>query len=241
MSIVGLVSGENQIAILTQGIEQLPLKSLNLIHLQVILEAIVDVWNNLIRVCDVHIFQEGEESINRLFVSELNNLKNGEVSEWSLLVSAVQDAANIPNANGTRIGRQPDMSLILSRRSPNLPFIIECKIISPEKRVNLYCKEGLARFVEGEYAWYDKQSIMLAYVQDQSTIQNKLIPYLKKWQDKINDRYQTTKLPLSIDWLEKNDLAKSVHHRNFQYVSHHASCVPGDISVWHLWLNPPNT
>ena len=241
MSIIGVLSGENQIARLTQGVDQLPLKSLNLIHLQVILEAIVDVWNNLIRVCDVHIFQEGEESINRLLVSELNNLKNDDVSEWSLLVSAVQDASNIPNANGTRIGRQPDMSLILSRRSPNLPFIIECKIISPEKRVNLYCKEGLARFVEGEYAWYDKQSIMLAYVQDQSTIQDKLTPYLKKWQEKVNDRYQTATLPLSIDWLEKNDLAKSVHHRNFPYVSHHASSIPGDISVWHLWLKLPAT
>ncbi len=239
MSIVGLVSGENQIARLTQGIEQLPLKPLNQVHLQVIFEAVISAWNNLITVCDVNVFQEGEESINRLLVSELNNFRDGELSEWSLLVSSVQDATNVPNVNGTRIGRQPDISLTLSRGSPNLPFIIECKLISPTKRVNLYCKEGLARFVEGEYAWYDKQSVMLAYVQDQSTTQKKLFPHLKKWQLKHEDPYQTIHLPMSVDWLEDEDLSKSVHKRIFPYVGKHTSCTPGDISMWHLWLKLP--
>lgn len=236
MSIIGVLSGENQIARLTLGVDQLPLKPLHQIHLQVIFEALVVAWSNLIEACDSQVFQEGEESINRLLVSELNNLKNSEISEWNLLISAVQDAANVPNVDGTRISKQPDISLTLSRRPLNLPFIIECKLINPTKSVDLYCQKGLARFIEGEYAWYDKQSMMLAYVQDQSTIQNKLIPHLNKSQLKKNDLYQTTQPPTAVDWLEGKDLSQSIHRRNFQYVGKYSSCIPGDISVWHLWL-----
>jgi len=237
MSIVGELSGENQIAKLTQGIDRFPLNPLKKFHLKAILETIIEAWDNLIVDCDDEVFQEGEECINRLMVSELNNLLDIGPSVWSLLVSSAQDASNIPNYNGRKIGKQPDISLILTMRKSSLPFIIECKLIGPKKGVDLYCTKGILRFVDGDYAWYDQQSIMLAYVQDESNIESKLSPYLKRHQSKSVDRFKTVSLPQKTTLIEGRDLAKSVHNRHFPYIRNEDG-LPGAINLWHLWLKP---
>lgn len=241
MSVVSVIAGESQISRLTEHVEQLPLRPLSELHFQIIIETLVDALLNLIERGTSQDFLEGEENINRLMVSELLNRLDGEPSEWQSLVRSVQDAANVLNIDGTHLGKQPDISLILSdkSRSANLPFIIESKLISSTKGADRYCRDGLSRFIKGDYAWYDQEAMMLAYVQNQSTTQNKLTPYLKKNCTKEVDSYQTVQLPEPVSWLEEGDLAKSVHKRPINYTSKFGHCKPGDITLWHLWLQIP--
>ena len=74
-------------------------------------------------------------------------------------------------ADGSHIEKRPDLTLYLTSRNPNFPLVVECKIIDRRTRkgVDLYCEEGLRRFIDGEYAWTNSEAVMLAYVRDQSS------------------------------------------------------------------------
>jgi hypothetical protein len=92
----------------------------------------------------------------------------------------------------------------------------------------LYCKDGLYRFISGDYAWRSKEAFMLAYVRDKSMIENTLTPHLIKHQQKQN-LFFTEQLPKPI-YKAPHDLAQSRHGRRFPNN-------PGSIAVWHLWLS----
>ena len=180
-----------------------------------------------------------EIEVNTLVETRLNALLDEDV-RWSQLVSVVARGKETMSYDGRHLEKQPDLSIYLTNRSPSFPLVVECKLIDApsRKRIDLYCKDGLMRFVRGEYAWAVREAFMLAYVRDGSTISSCLAPFLAHSKARQPDAYLTQSLPNPIVG-SRMQLARSSHGRGFRYVDP-GSVPPGEIEIWHLWVSATN-
>lgn len=97
-------------------------------------------------------------------------------------------------------------------------YFVECKIVDGPPSVGLYCKQGVARFVQGEYAAWMPSAAMLAYVRDGSCPFPTLEPRLATAHATRSHAARTI------------DVSDSVHERATLPIP----CV--DIALVHLWL-----
>ena len=176
-----------------------------------------------------------EAEVNALIETRLNALIE-EDERWSQLVSGVARGRETLSYDGSHLEKRPDLSIRLTNRSPSFPLIVECKLIDApsRKKVDLYCNDGLIRFMRGEYGWATREAFMLAYVRDGSTISSSLEPFLAQSQTKRSDVYLTESLPSSIGG-PSIPLARSSHRRTFSYIGPNSGS-PGAIAIWHLWI-----
>lgn len=218
-----------QIAELTRGI-QLPLPPLQRRHIKVIVEFLAEAWNGLLTNQEKVLREKDEPEINALMEARLDDIRL-EKPEWSMLVTGVSRGKESVSYDGKSLEKRPDLSVHLTNRPFRFPLVVECKLIDKKtrKNVNKYCDNGIVRFIDGEYAWYGHEAFMLAYVRDNSAIENVLTTYLSKTQHNIPDSYLTEQLPQTIN-VTNHELAQSRHGRRFPMN-------PGSIAVWHLWLS----
>ncbi len=236
MSQKNLQPRPEQVAELTRGI-RLPLVLLQDEHLIFIAEYLAKAWKDLFKSTNSGIRVLDEPDINALMVARLNTILD-EDPQWGMIVRKVSRGEEMISFDGSHLEKRPDLSISLTDRRRNFPFIIECKLIDAAsgKRVNQYCNDGLVRFLNGEYAWYAQEAMMLAYVRDGSTIISKLTPYFARYQKNNDDPFATEKLPEQIK-ASPFDLSHSRHGRQFRYVHRSPYDDPGPIAVWHLWLS----
>jgi hypothetical protein len=229
MSQSGHPPRDYQIAELTRGVE-LPLPTLQSRHLKIIAEFLVRAWEGLLETQQLVIRTKEEREINALMESRLLGLLH-EGREWSQLVSSVIRGKESFSFDGSSLEKRPDLSIFLTKKDPRFPLIAESKLIdkNANKEVALYGNGGLARFLNGEYAWYAWEAFMLAYVRDGSTIGDCLTPHLTERQNRASDPFLTEQLPQPVK-LPSQDLAQSRHGRRFPNN-------PGPIAIWHLWLS----
>jgi hypothetical protein len=224
-----------QIAELTQG-RKLPLPPVSNRNLRVLTKTLATVWSILLRKWGMQILSQDESDITTLIVNHFKN-PNNTYPQWSHLVSNIDRGTEMCNFDCSRRDMKPDILISLTDSAHSgLPLIVECKLIDAKtKSVGLYCNKGLVRFINGNYAWYDQQAIMLAYVRDASTIATSLTPHLSKHQNKQLDPFACEQLPEAVEATDM-DLARSRHGRNFHYI-HQQPKASGSIVVWHLWLS----
>ena len=141
------------------------------------------------------------------------------------------------NFDGCHLEKRPDLSIVLSGRERRFPLVAEAKILNgaASKTVALYCRDGIRRFVEGEYAWGSREALMVGYVRDGSSIDTTLGVFLARSRDSHPRRYRVETLPVAVG-ASSSDLAYTRHGREFVYGGQRALNSPGPISVWHLWL-----
>ena len=225
---------EEQVAELTRG-HILPLAPLDEIHLILIAEELLKAWIDLQTRQQPTLLAGDEAEVNSLMNSKPNSLI-GEQGLWSRLVSNVARGNESLSFDGSHLEKRPDLSIFLTNRSPSFPLIVECKLIdaSAEKKIKLYCDNGLLRFVKGEYAWATREAFMLAYVRDGSTIDSSLGPFLARSKNRAKDDYLTETLPESIAGTSM-PLARSRHRRDFRHLGNEHGD-PGNIAIWHLWV-----
>jgi hypothetical protein len=230
----GITPRPEQIAELTRG-RQIPLGSLPEPNLTIIAEVLARAWDDLLRTQCQTLLSGGEAEINALMESRLNAFLD-EDEAWSLLVCSVARRDTI-SYDGSHLEKRPDLSVHLTERNPSFPLAVECKILDEPhgKLIKMYCDDGLARFVRGEYAWASREAFMLAYVRDGATILSTLSPLLTQSQALKPDVFQTETLPDSITHPNLH-LARSNHSRSFRYVDQSSQNSPGAIAIWHLWL-----
>lgn len=219
---------EYQIAELTRGI-RLPLPPLQRRHIKVIAEYFAWAWSGLLETQEQALRTDDEPEINALMEARLDEIRI-ERLEWSMLVSGVSRGKESISFDGRSLEKRPDLSVHLTNRPFRLPLVVECKLIdkSARKGVELYCHNGIVRFIDGEYGWYAKEAFMLAYVRDGATISTCLTPHLEKNQQNIPDPLLTENLPQPVCF-PFHGLAQSRHGRRF-------AGNPGPIAIWHLWL-----
>jgi hypothetical protein len=223
---------------LTKGIH-LPLAALHSEHLSVISEVLSIAWDGLMQTSKGILLTASEPELNALMVTRLNALLDSH-QMWRQLVRSVTRGTESESFDGTHLEKRPDLSIHLTYRNPSFPLAIECKLIDASVRQDegRYCKQGLAKFLKGEYAWATQEAFMLAYVRDGSSISSCLTPLLTASESKSPRPYLVEKLPTPVDLLSL-DLARSVHGRTFKYPNRiPPNDRPGSIAVWHLWMMP---
>jgi hypothetical protein len=236
MSLARLHPREDQVAELTRG-QSLPLAPLHEEHLMCIAKALTRAWNELLVDRRSTLLSAGETEVNSLIESRLNALLE-EDDLWALVARGVARGRETLSYDGSHLEKRPDLSIHLTDRSPSFPLIVECKLIDARSRktIDLYCDDGLLRFVRGDYGWATREAFMLAYVRDGSTISSCLEPFLVNNRTRQRDPYLTEALPESIWEPDRHHLARSRHKREFRYVGQ--SHGPGAITIWHLWIAP---
>lgn len=223
------LSRNYQVEELMRGIQR-PLPALQRRPLRVIAEFLIEAWGGLLETQEQVLHTSEEKEVNTLMDARLNCLF-GQKPEWSMLITGVSRGRESINHDGSMLEKRPDLSIHITCRPYRLPLIAECKLIDAGngKGIDLYCQQGLARFINGEYAWYAQEAFMLAYVRDGASIETCLTPHLEKNQQKMPDPFLTEQLPEYIN-SPIHELAQSRHGRQFPNN-------PGSIAVWHLWLS----
>lgn len=225
----------DHIAELTRGV-RLPLDPIDEVHLSIILETISVAWEELLVSGAPALLTGDEAEVNALLEPRLNHFCQARPL-WKDLVHSVHRGRESMSYNGARIEDRPDLSLSFTNGNRNFPLSIECKIIDypNAKRVDLYCKNGIARFVRGEYGWTHREAIMLAYARDGSTVTTRLVPHLARCATLSPDDLQTASHPVPRPDVHPTAYHSS-HQRNFSYPSEAGGAPPGPISLFHLWL-----
>ncbi|WP_052675496.1 hypothetical protein [Agrobacterium arsenijevicii] len=156
------------------------------------------------------------------------------------LKNIIAEALNGPertNYNGKSIQKRPDVVIVWKSGKRLSPFIVECKLIdvAADKTVGLYSSKGMARFVDGTYAWSEQEAMMLAFVRDGSSIEQSLSPYMSRLRPQSKALLAVEQFPQKVEFQNGSDVAISRHQRAFAY-PFRASSLPGSIDLWHVWL-----
>lgn len=206
--------------------------------MRIIAEALSKAWTDLLRTQRKLLLSAQEAELNALMVTRLNSLLDEDVG-WSVLVRSVTRGSETSSFDGSHLEKRPDISLHLTARNPSFALIVECKLVDHPRgrRTDMYCNDGLARFIRGEYAWASREAFMLAYVRDGSRIDTSLTPHLSECRKQNPDPFETSVLPEMVVSVQLH-LARSRHRRSFRYVGRSSSNKPGPICIWHLWILP---
>ena len=229
----GVRPRHDQVAELTRGV-RLPLPPIAHEHLEILAEGLWQAFDYL-RVHASDTVATGEEpELTALMHARLNKLQD---PLWRQLVLCVGRGAECISFDGSHLEKRPDLTVFLSRSDRSFPLVAEAKILdaAASKTVALYCKNGIRRFVEGEYAWGNREAFMIGYVRDGSSIDTALKDYLSKAMELHPGRYLVEALPVPVE-SDSSDLAYTRHGRDFVYDSQPPPNNPGPILIWHLWL-----
>ena len=225
----------DQVAELTRGL-RLPLEPIAHDHLEVLAECLRQAFND-VRVRAPSKVATGEErEVTALMEARLNRMID-EDSLWRQLVHCVVRGKESISFDGAHIEMRPDLLIFLSGANRRFPLVAEAKILdaATSKTVALYCENGIRRFVQGEYAWGNREAFMIGYVRDGASIDPTLEAFLSKAENLDPERYLVEALPVPVG-SGPSDLAYTRHGRKFVYGSQPPPNRPGPISLWHLWL-----
>ena len=225
----------DQVAELTLGV-RLPLAPIADEHIEILAEGLRQAFDDIREHAPATVATGEEPEVTALMQARLNGLIH-ENSFWRQLVLWVGRGTESISFDGSHLEKRPDLSIVLSGADRRFPLVAEAKIIDApaSKTATLYCKKGIRRFVEGEYAWSNREAFMIGYVRDGSSINTTLTDALSTAADLHPHHYRVEALPVPV-WSGSSDLAWTRHDRDFVYGNQRPPNKPGTISVWHLWL-----
>jgi hypothetical protein len=223
----------DQIAELTRGLK-LPLAAIDDVHLHVIADGVAQAFKEIRESVPKTITTGEEAEITALLQARLN--AKIEVDPiWRQLVASVVRGQESLSFDGSHLEKRPDLSIHLTARSRRFPLIAEAKIIDATKGENLYCSQGVQRFLNGEYGWGGREAFMIAYVRDGSTVASRLKPYLTHPAQATKYSVEDAPAPFGNGLY---DAARSTHGRSFLYAHMMPPTnQPGVIALWHLWVD----
>lgn len=176
-----------------------------------------------------------------MILGELDAAGDSVASGWSQLQTPVREG-NVTNYNGAHPDKQPDFAfrpirnLISCGNTVPTAIFIECKPIDARHPLpSTYCRDGLIRFVNGDYAWSVDRAMMIGYVRNICTLPGGLSTALA---DPALSREM--ELAGTLEGLPNtasgDTVCQSTHYRKFQLPDMVSPA--GQIVVNHLWLNP---
>ena len=233
MSSPALLPRPDQIAELTRGLD-LPLAAIDDIYLHIIADGMAQAFEDIRTTAPIPVATGSETEVTALLEARLNRMIEEDML-WRQLVASVVRGKESLSFDGSHLEKRPDLSIHLSARAIRFPLIAEAKVIDATKGENLYCSQGLKRFLTGEYGWGGREAFMIAYVRDGTTITNRLKPYLENPAHTENYAVQGSPVALAGVGI---DAARSRHGRSFLYTHKTPPAnEPGDIALWHIWVD----
>jgi hypothetical protein len=178
-----------------------------------------------------------------MILGELHTAGNDIVLGLSQFETPVREG-NVRSFDGKHLDCQPDLTFrplrgyIETGNTVPTAIFIECKPIDKAHPVaSTYCRAGLIRFVNGDYAWAVDRAMMLAYVRNVCALPKGLSSCLENAKLALEMNLQG-RLETISPTANGDVVCQSRHDRNF--------CLPdlgrrkpvGLITVHHLWLHP---
>jgi hypothetical protein len=165
-------------------------------------------------------------------------LNSGEVDGFTTEVFSSIGRPEVRNFDGKKTGKKPDMVAFLADR-PNVKrsqdgIFVECKPVdAAHSLLSDYCDAGVARFVDGDYAWAMTEALMVGY----NTVYDKpSLALVTPFKQRTKVVQASSKLRDCGASPHKPVVATSRHKRAFLV---NGKRVP-DIHLRHLWLLPPS-
>ena len=183
-----------------------------------------------------------EKMITLALLNVLEKLRQANVIDGfnSINFETVIREGNLTNYNGKHPDKEPDLVFRLCEIREGTQklqdgVITECKPIDGNHPVgSSYCKAGLIRFVNGDYAWAMQSGLMIGYVSGNYTIYPKLSDALQK----DHRVYNTKKMPYicqqSKRLKKEPTVYVTIHDRIWKYPS--TGKKAQTIEIRHLWL-----
>lgn len=146
---------------------------------------------------------------------------------------------NYPDGSNDSIDKQPDLVFKTARVRAGVDpvtngfdgLFVECKPVDARHPIRLhYCNKGLAKFVDGRYAWAMREGMMVAYVSNGSELPDALGQFLSS--AKLSGRLVAGPTPCPN--LPRRECCETVHERDFAYP--HTGASAGSICIRHVWL-----
>ncbi len=198
-----------------------------------------DVRQGLFSICD-----STEDQITErlhMILGALDAAGDDAVQGLSDLQSPVREG-NIRNFNGQHPDKQPDLAfrpkrgLISTGNTVPTAIFIECKPIDAWHPIpSTYCRAGLIRFVNGDYAWGVDRAMMLGYVRNVCSLPDGLSTALAH--PAMRSQMQLIGALMPSPCTASGDTVyQSSHTRTFHVPG--TAKPAGQITVNHLWLYP---
>lgn len=226
--------------------DQLP-KAIPTALIVVVQNAISLAWQYLldeVREGNFSICYSTEDEITEklyMILGELDAADDDAIPGLSLLQTPVREG-NIRSFDGEHLDKQPDLTFrpikgqIPSNNSVPTAIFIECKPVDSTHPVpSTYCRAGLIRFVNGDYAWAVDRAMMVGYVRNICVLPDGLAAALADpaLSSELGSSGKLAPLPNS----GLGDIVcQSTHKRAF--VLPGTSSAAGEIHINHLWLHP---
>lgn len=206
--------------------------------------AIKEAWNIIKKDKTISLSSSIEEKITESLELTLTDIMDDEnkVSGFSRAkLAPITRGSKYSNYNNEHLEKQPDLSIKMIDCRPGLVhstydgLFIECKIIDNYKSPRLYIENGIRRYVDGEYAWAMKHSLMIAYVRNNKTLPEAL---KKSFKNNSSKNCVSRCLPLKdiySMWNESKNpkTYKSTHSRSWSHLEYGK---PDNIEISHIWL-----
>ncbi len=177
-----------------------------------------------------------EDTITQVLVEIIENRlrKSGDVDGFNCaLFGKVIREPKITNFDKKHPDKMPDIFFDLKR--DQLPILsnqdglfVECKPVDHKHSIlSCYCKKGLLRFVNGDYAWAMQDALIVGYVKE---------PYsFKKLASVLDDGKKGAALKTANhSAVDEYTIYCSSHSRDFEWPENRGHACP--ISIVHLWL-----
>jgi hypothetical protein len=151
-------------------------------------------------------------------------------------------APELTNVDGNHPDKKPDLVFYLKRDklpvlSSHDAIFAECKPVNKvtHKIPPKYCRDGLIRFINGDYAWTMQEGLMIGYVKDDLTIHENLATELAS--AKLYESMGSPTPPLQLSSSEATEHAQALHvtqhQRDFNWPEDRGRAA--DIRIYHSW------
>ena len=150
-------------------------------------------------------------------------------------------APEVTNFDGYHPAKKPDLVFEIARDetlvlSSQDALFVECKLVGRTHPVgSVYCKSGISRFIDGDYAWAMQEAMMLGYVRHGYTILSSLQPVLSGsvYHDPLGQPTTMQPVPESVSDPLTEKLHTTSHNRNFDWPHGKGKAKP--IRLFHSW------
>ncbi|MFH1976270.1 MAG: hypothetical protein ABIJ52_12020 [Pseudomonadota bacterium] len=177
-----------------------------------------------------------EDAITQILKEIIENRlrKYGEVEGFNgALFGKVSRDQKIPNVDKKHPDKMPDIFFDLRRDqlailSDQDGLFVECKPVDHKHSIlSCYCKKGLLRFVNGDYAWAMQDALMVGYVKGHYSF--------RKLASVLDGKKSAVLKTTNHSTVDEFGIYRSSHNRDFQWPESRGQACP--ISVTHLWLS----
>jgi hypothetical protein len=176
-----------------------------------------------------------ENTITQVLVEIIENRlrKSGDVNGFNCtLFGKVTREPKITNVDKKHPDKMPDIFFDLKR--DKLPILsdqdglfVECKPVDRKHPIlSYYCKKGLIRFVNGDYAWAMQDALMVGYVGGYYSF--------KKLASVLDGKKSASLKTTNHFVVDEYTIYCSNHNRDFEWPESRGHACP--ISTTHLWL-----